>query len=141
MSLMDEMVARLAQASDEPERSEHPIHPAAQAMELTDRFRRATTVAPLVPGMLCREKRGMGMLRRDPVVMFWRWLDPDAVVDRMMIKRYLGKHLSNRVDCLIGVIDGDGDLMIHVGESWRLEPASAADLAAWSIRDTPASSE
>lgn len=144
MSLMDEVVAQLAQASaqgDEPVLLEHPIHPVAQAMELTDRFRRATNAAPLAPGMLCREKRGMGVLRRNPVVMLWRWLDPADVVDREMLKAYMIKHVSNRADCVIGFLDQDGELVIHVGESWRMQPASEADLAAWSVRDTPAPSE
>lgn len=113
--------------NDQPEESTtHPIDPRAQAMELRDRFRRAGILTPLVPGMLCREKRGMAMLRRDQLVIFWRWLDPADVLDATLIDETVQKRHVSRIDCLIGFLALDGDLILTPNESWRLEACDAA---------------
>lgn len=111
---------------DQDEPTTHPIDPRAQAMELRDRFRRAGILTPLVPGMLCREKRGMAMLKRDPLVVFWRSLDPADDQDAVLIEQALQKRYASRIDCLVGFLDNDGDLLLTPSESWRLEACDAA---------------
>lgn len=121
---LHELLTSMPDDQDEP--TTHPIDPRAQAMELRDRFRRAATDPALAPGMLCREKRGMGMLKRAPLVMFWRWLDPADAQDAVLINQDMMKHYRSRADCLIGFIDKDGDLLLTPNESWRLEACDAA---------------
>lgn len=114
-----------AMQDTESEIVEHPIDRRAQAMELRDRYRRAIQPAKLEPGMLCREKMGVGILKRRPLVMFWRWLDPDNANDRAVVKEVLTVRAAADLDCLIGILDVDGDLTLLPGESWRLEPCEA----------------
>jgi hypothetical protein len=120
MKLPNLMAAMLETEDEAP--SPHPIDERAQAMELRDRYRRASVSAQLEPGMLCREKRGMGFLKRSPLVMFWRWLDPANEQDAAIIDHNVRERTMHQVDCYIGFIDGDGDLCFTAGESWRLEP-------------------
>lgn len=101
----------------------HPIEPQAQATELRDRFRRATTAAALVPGMLCREKLGMTVLKSPGLIMFWRWLDPSYAQDALIIADSVHKKYVNRTDCMVGFLDHGGGLVVLNFESWRLEPS------------------
>lgn len=121
---LHELLTSMPNDHDEP--TTHPIDPRAQAMELRDRFRRAGILTPLVPGMLCREKRGMTMLRIPLVVMFWRWLDPADAQDAVLIKDTVQKLRVSRIDCIIGFLDSDGDLVVTPSETWRLEACDAA---------------
>lgn len=116
-----DLIGRMSEGTDD-ESKVHPIDPMAQAMELRDRFRRGHLVTLFQPGMLCREKRGLGILKHDPLVMFWRWLDPTDAQDAAMIDDAARKRDQDKVDCLIGFIDADSDMNIFVHESWRLEP-------------------
>lgn len=117
--------AAKAMAEQADEATEHPIDRRAQAMELRDRFRRAMRAAKLEPGTLCREKSGLGILKRRPLVMFWRWLEIGRATDEALVKYTQTQRAAADTDCLIGILDADGDLMVMPGESWRLEPCEA----------------
>lgn len=106
---------------DDDTDASHPIDERAQAMELRDRFRRAMIRTALAPGVLCREKRGMGILAHAQPVMFWRWLDPADAADMAMILHGLETWRVHRIDCVVGLIVPDGGLMLERTESWRLE--------------------
>jgi hypothetical protein len=121
-----EMFAAMLGGQREPESETHPIDPLAQAMELRDRFRRAMIQAPLEPGMLCTEKRGMGILTTARLVMFWRWLDPAVDEDAAIIDRAVTNQAVHHTDCMVGFLDENGSLRIMDFESWRLEPCDAA---------------
>ena len=100
----------------------HPVDPEAQKAELLDRFRRANEDTHLVPGDLCREKRGLTTFTHDPVLIFWRWLDQADRHDWQIIKGCIKEQMCSEVDCLVAFLDDDS---IHVrimpNESWRLE--------------------
>jgi hypothetical protein len=119
---LHEMMSALTgdHADDKP--TTHPIDPRAQAMELRDRFRRASMTTKLEPGILCREKRGMSMLKVPSLILFWRWLDPADVQDAAIIAKAVSQKHIFRTDCMVAFLDTDGDLNILDYESWRLEP-------------------
>jgi hypothetical protein len=102
----------------------HPLDPMAQRMELADRFLRgnARPLRPLQPGDICRQKSGLNFISGDPVIVLWRWLNPDDPHDILLIRRFIRKHPVNRIDCIIGFLDDDAHTVLMVpGESWRLE--------------------
>lgn len=124
-SLHDLMSAM--QSSQEEEPKSHPIQSLAQAMELRDRFRRAQVKAAFEPGMLCREKLGMQVLKTPRLIMFWRWLHPEDEQDALLIADSVDKRMVNRTDCMVGYLDNAGDLCVTHFESWRLEPCTEFD--------------
>jgi hypothetical protein len=122
---MSGILASMMSQRDDDTPATHPIDPRAQAMELRDRFRRAMVSTQFEPGMLCIEKRGMALLRSPQLVVFWRWLEPTDVQDAAMIADSVEKSLVHRTDCIVGLLDHDGDLKVVSFESWRLQRCDA----------------
>jgi hypothetical protein len=118
------LMAAFADSQDDAPQT-HPIDERAQAMELRDRFRRAQITPALKPGMFCREKRGMTILKTERLILFWRWLDPADTQDELIIANSIHKKIVNRTDCMVGFLDHDGNLCVSDYESWRLEPCDA----------------
>lgn len=92
----------------------HPLDPMAQAMELTDRYKRARLKHDLKPGDLCVEKAGLQFFDDGPVLILWRVLDPDDWCDQQIMKDYIRKEWSNGVNCIIGRLDDDAHRVFFV---------------------------
>lgn len=116
-------IAQVLGAEQEPLPTSHPIDPLAQAMELTDRLERMAADHTFEYGMLCRQKRGLGPLRTDPVLAFVRYLDLSSTIDQQIVADHIREHMINTVDCIVAML-GDKSECIHflVGSAALLEP-------------------
>ena len=101
----------------------HPVHPLAQAMELTDRANRLLDVSTFQPGQLCKEKAGLSIFNDDPVLVYCRPLLMNDFQDREIVRDYIQKHIVGRLDCIIGrLADDSASVMFLPHWTALLEP-------------------
>lgn len=100
--------------NDDDKTEEHPVHPIAQALELQDRFRRASCKNHFAPGDLCRCRRGFIDVKSDPILMYWRTLHATDFQDQKIISEWLDKHYVLYVDCIVGMLTDDGSSVIFL---------------------------
>ena len=99
----------------------------AQRMELLSRFDAYAQPSLLKVRDLVREKRGLGMFKKDSranvVMIVWRLLDPSDHQDRLLVKKWIKRLNIMRLDCVVAYVDDDGvalTFMLH--ELAQLEP-------------------
>lgn len=104
----------MRQASEE---TEQPTRPQvdAQRMELEARWLSYHRHEDIKPGTLVVEKDGIGVfkpnLRRNTILMLWRYLDPEDPIDAIIIKDWVSEHRINRLDCILAYITDDGSTL------------------------------
>ncbi len=118
MSSFAEVMAE-AMAKVSEKETPNKLHPIAQRMELTERFKRYHTPEnyTFTPGLeFVREKQGLGYTPRahtkDLVRLFWRYLDQEDAVDFEIIRDFIGQAHMSRVDCLVAELTADGSSVV-----------------------------
>lgn len=103
----EDTVLAISVPQERPVARDHPLHPLAQSMELTKRFAASQARHDLVPGMLCREKPGLGILLGRPVLLFCRPLLHDNFEDRAIIAAKAHQPVLPRLDCIVWRLSDD----------------------------------
>jgi hypothetical protein len=120
---LEKMVAEAVADKKDDRPARHPLASLAQAMELEARFKAACEEHTFAPGDLVRSKPGLGFLKTESVMMYWRALDLSDPTDFYMAKRFIKRTMVNRIDCVVAYLAEDGGTVLHVpAESALLEP-------------------
>jgi hypothetical protein len=94
----------------------------AQIELLTSGFERYSLPSTLKPGMLCREKAGLGLYNGKRLFLYIRPLDKDNHVDTMIIEGMIGARIAtNAIDCVVMIVEVDGSLKFLVHDTSALE--------------------
>lgn len=102
--------------------------PAAQAMELRERWRLYNKQQILEPGQFVKEKQGLGHFASDVVLMLWRMLDISDSLDRIMASQWMERIQHNRLDCVVAYVSDDGaGIMFEPHELAQLELAEGGN--------------
>ena len=89
------------------------------------------------PGDLVMEKPGLSVLapqfRKNRGLILWRILDSEDFADREIVRSFYGRTTHNdRVDCLVALVEDDGDtffMPVDIKKLRRLEQSELAELA------------
>ncbi len=104
----------------------------AQRMELETRFKRYHEAHEFKPGDLVAEKEGLGTVRdgERTALIYWRALDPSAVLDAVIIKDFAEHQHVSAVDCLVAKLADDAGSVVTIPhDSSRLRPLTADERA------------
>ena len=120
MSQPHPFAAFLRQQTGEDEPA--PMMPEARAENLRAAWEHYTSPKSFTPGQLVRERKGLGVLKSEPVMIFVRKLDLSVPEDEGIAASSHSNLRWNKVDCIIAFCGTEGTVGFHCMDSDLLEP-------------------
>ena len=120
MSQPHPFAAFLQQQTGEDEPT--PMMPEAQAENLRAAWKHYTSPKSFTPGQLVKERKGLGVLKSEPVMIFVRKLDLTVPEDEGIAASSHSQLRWNKLDCIIAFCGTEGTVSFHCMDSDLLEP-------------------
>lgn len=115
---MFEMFSGMNRQSDEPPK----MLPEAQVANLQAAWEHYTSPKSFTPGQLVIERKGLGVLRAEPVMIYVRKLDLSVPEDEGIAASSHNQLRWNKLDCIIAYCGTEGAVGFHCMDSDLLEP-------------------
>ena len=96
--------------------------PEAQVANLRAAWEHYTSPKSFTPGQLVKERKGLGVLKSEPVLIFVRKLDLSVPEDEGIAASSHSNLRWNKVDCIIAFCGTSGTVDFHCMDSDLLEP-------------------
>lgn len=110
---------------DGPSQEANPTHklaPEAQAENLKAAWAHYSAPKAFVPGQLLRGRAGLGVYRKEPVLLYVRALDLTHEIDRMLVEGATSQGHWNKLDCVCAQVSDEAGLVFMPCDSDILEP-------------------
>lgn len=104
----------------EPETA--PLSHDAQKENLLAAWAHYSSPKQFAPGQIVKERKGLGVLKSEPVMLLLRYLDPDDEQDQAIIRCAHNQLRWCKVNCIVAWCDNTGQTMSQSMDSDTLEP-------------------
>jgi hypothetical protein len=105
-----------------PEDEAHALTEEAQRANLESAWAHYSAVKTFRPGEVVRQRVGLGIVKKATVFLYVRPLNVCERADEMQIADAVGRSRFNKVDCMIGFVADDGQVIFTPMDSDLLEP-------------------
>lgn len=114
-----QVLSGMNRQSDEPPK----MLPEAQVANLRAAWEHYTSPKSFTPGQLVTERKGLGVLRAEPVMIYVRKLDLSVPEDEHIASGSHNQLRWNKLDCVIAFCDAsNGTVGFHCMDTDLLEP-------------------
>jgi hypothetical protein len=108
---------------DDDDSAKHALSTAAQVANLQAAWAHYSAVKHFVPGQLLKGRTGLGIMKKDPIMLYVRALDWSVGQDRHIIQQCHDNQRWNKLDCIVTFVTDDAQVLFMPMDSDLLEDA------------------